>query len=68
MQAAKKLALFHHSPDATDDMIDEVVERTSARTAVPVLAAAEGSYIDIWMRRRRASKEPEPDCRIAARG
>jgi phosphoribosyl 1,2-cyclic phosphodiesterase len=44
---AKKLALFHHSPDATDDMIDEVVERTAARTAVPVIAAAEGNYLDI---------------------
>jgi phosphoribosyl 1,2-cyclic phosphodiesterase len=45
--AAKKLALFHHSPDATDDMIDEVVERTAARTAVPVIAAAEGDYLDV---------------------
>jgi phosphoribosyl 1,2-cyclic phosphodiesterase len=44
---AKKLALFHHSPDATDDMIDEVVARTAARTTVPVFAAAEGSYLDI---------------------
>jgi phosphoribosyl 1,2-cyclic phosphodiesterase len=44
---AKKLALFHHSPDATDDMIDEVVERTSTRTAVPVFAAAEGAYLDV---------------------
>jgi phosphoribosyl 1,2-cyclic phosphodiesterase len=44
---AKKLALFHHSPDATDDMIDAVVERTAARTAVPVIAAAEGHYLDI---------------------
>jgi phosphoribosyl 1,2-cyclic phosphodiesterase len=44
---AKKLALFHHSPDATDDMIDEVVERTRQRTAVPVFAAAEGSYLDV---------------------
>jgi phosphoribosyl 1,2-cyclic phosphodiesterase len=44
---AKKLALFHHSPDATDEMIDEVVERTAGRTAVPVFAAAEGSYLDI---------------------
>ncbi len=43
----KKLALFHHSPDATDDMIDEVVARTAARTAVPVFAAAEGSYLDV---------------------
>jgi phosphoribosyl 1,2-cyclic phosphodiesterase len=45
--AAKRLALFHHSPDATDDMIDEVVARTSASTSVPVFAAAEGAYIEI---------------------
>jgi ribonuclease BN (tRNA processing enzyme) len=44
---AKKLALFHHSPDATDDMIDEVVRRTASQTAVPVFAAGEGSYIDV---------------------
>ena len=44
---AKRLALFHHSPDATDDMIDEVVARTSAQTSVPVLAAAEGAYLDV---------------------
>ena len=44
---AKKLALFHHSPDATDEMIDEMVSQTAARTAVPVLAAAEGSYLEI---------------------
>lgn len=44
---AKRLALFHHSPDATDDMIDEVVARTAASTAVPVFAAAEGAYLDV---------------------
>ena len=44
---AKRLALFHHSPDATDDMIDEVVARTAASTAVPVFAAAEGAYHDV---------------------
>jgi phosphoribosyl 1,2-cyclic phosphodiesterase len=44
---AKKLVLFHHSPDATDAMIDEVVARTGATTAVPVFAAAEGSYLDV---------------------
>ena len=43
----KKLALFHHSPDASDDMIDEVVARTAGSTAVPVFAAAEGSYLEI---------------------
>ncbi|MEO6771638.1 MAG: MBL fold metallo-hydrolase [Kofleriaceae bacterium] len=44
---AKKLALFHHSPDATDEMIDEVVARTASHTAVPVFAAAEGAYLDV---------------------
>jgi phosphoribosyl 1,2-cyclic phosphodiesterase len=45
--SAKRLALFHHSPDATDAMIDDVVARTAAQTAVPVFAAAEGSYLDV---------------------
>jgi ribonuclease BN (tRNA processing enzyme) len=44
---AKKLALFHHSPDATDEAIDAVVARTAASTKVPVMAAAEGAYIDV---------------------
>jgi phosphoribosyl 1,2-cyclic phosphodiesterase len=44
---AKRLALFHHSPDATDDMIDEVVQQTAQRTSVPVFAAGEGAYVDI---------------------
>jgi phosphoribosyl 1,2-cyclic phosphodiesterase len=44
---ARKLALFHHSPDATDEAIDAVVARTAARTAVPVIAAAEGAYLDV---------------------
>nr|HEX4314286.1 MBL fold metallo-hydrolase [Kofleriaceae bacterium] len=44
---AKRLALFHHSPDATDVMIDEVVARTATQTSVPVFAAAEGSYLDV---------------------
>ncbi|MGE0869101.1 MAG: MBL fold metallo-hydrolase [Kofleriaceae bacterium] len=44
---AKRLALFHHSPDATDDMIDEIVQHVSSYTAVPVFAAAEGSYIEV---------------------
>lgn len=44
---AKRLALFHHNPDATDEMIDAVVAHTAARTSVPVFAAAEGSYHDV---------------------
>lgn len=44
---ARKLALFHHNPDATDDMIDDIVARTAARTQIPVFAAAEGRYLDV---------------------
>jgi phosphoribosyl 1,2-cyclic phosphodiesterase len=44
---AKKLALFHHNPDATDEMIDDMVQRTSTRTSVPVFAAAEGAYLEV---------------------
>lgn len=44
---AKRLALFHHSPDASDDVIDALVARVAASTKVQVLAAAEGSYLDI---------------------
>jgi phosphoribosyl 1,2-cyclic phosphodiesterase len=45
--AARRLALFHHSPDATDAMIDDVVARTAATTTVAVFAAAEGSYLEV---------------------
>ena len=42
-----KLALFHHSPDATDAAIDKMVEAAQARTSIPVMAAAEGTYHDV---------------------
>ena len=58
--SAKKLALFHHSPDATDEMIDEVVARTSASTSVPVFAAAEGAYLDVYRRRVNAKAPKTP--------
>lgn len=45
--AARRLALFHHSPDATDQMIDELVRRVGARTSVEVFAAAEGAYCEV---------------------
>jgi ribonuclease BN (tRNA processing enzyme) len=44
---AKRLALFHHSPDATDQMIDETVWRARELTSIEVFAAAEGSYLDV---------------------
>lgn len=42
-----RLALFHHNPDATDAMIDAMVERAAATSAVPLFAAAEGDYLDV---------------------
>jgi hypothetical protein len=44
---AAKLALFHHSPDATDAAIDRLVVTAAARSSVPVFAAAEGAYLDV---------------------
>jgi phosphoribosyl 1,2-cyclic phosphodiesterase len=44
---AKRLALFHHNPDATDEMIDQIVEQVAAGTNVQVFAAAEGTYHDV---------------------
>jgi phosphoribosyl 1,2-cyclic phosphodiesterase len=41
----KMLALFHHSPDATDTAIDQVVERARERSSVPLFAAAENAPI-----------------------
>ena len=42
-----KLALFHHSPDATDATIDRMVEAAQARTNIPVIGAAEGQYHEV---------------------
>ena len=44
---AGRLALFHHSPDATDDDIDARVEAAKKRSKVPVFAASEGPLIDV---------------------
>jgi ribonuclease BN (tRNA processing enzyme) len=43
----KRLALFHHSPDANDALIDELVLRARAQTKVDLFAAAEGSYLTV---------------------
>jgi hypothetical protein len=43
----KRLALTHHSPDATDDTIDGMVARAQAGTKVPLFGAAEGEYLDV---------------------
>jgi phosphoribosyl 1,2-cyclic phosphodiesterase len=44
---AGKLALFHHSPDATDAVIDAVVEGAQAATDFPVFGAREGATIEV---------------------
>jgi phosphoribosyl 1,2-cyclic phosphodiesterase len=44
---AQRVALFHHSPDASDDMIDAIVENARAMTSLPVFAAAEGAYVGV---------------------
>jgi phosphoribosyl 1,2-cyclic phosphodiesterase len=44
---AASLALFHHSPDATDAAIDRLVERARGSSKVTLFAAAEGDYLDV---------------------
>jgi phosphoribosyl 1,2-cyclic phosphodiesterase len=48
----RQLALFHHSPDASDAEIDELVAFAVERSAVPVFAAAEGPPIAVGTGRR----------------
>ena len=43
----KRLALSHHSTDATDAEIDRLVEAAQERTRVPLFGAAEGVDIDV---------------------
>lgn len=44
---AAKLALFHHNPDATDTMIDKMVESAQAATDFSVFGAREGTLLDV---------------------
>ncbi len=44
---AKRLAFFHHNTDATDSVIDAVVEAARERTEVPLDAASEGPAIEL---------------------
>ena len=43
----KKVALFHHSPDATDDMLDELAAKWSDHTSPSVMVAKEGVVLDL---------------------
>jgi phosphoribosyl 1,2-cyclic phosphodiesterase len=44
---ARRLALFHHHPDATDDALDELFARARTTTRVPLLGAAEGAFLEL---------------------
>jgi phosphoribosyl 1,2-cyclic phosphodiesterase len=44
---AQKLALFHHSPDASDEQIDELVLEAGRESEVPLFAAQEGHDISL---------------------
>jgi len=48
----KQLALFHHSPDAPDVEIDEIVEYAATRASMPVFGAAEGPPVGVGPRPR----------------
>lgn len=43
---ARRLALFHHHPDATDDALDAVFARARAATHVPLFGAAENAWLE----------------------
>jgi phosphoribosyl 1,2-cyclic phosphodiesterase len=43
---ARRVALFHHRPDRTDDALDELGRRFAA-APVPVLVAAEEQSLDL---------------------
>ncbi len=45
--SVKRLALFHHSPDATDAEIDAIAEEAQSMTSIEVSAAAEPTPIDL---------------------
>jgi len=44
---AKMLALFHHNPDATDEVIDALQAKARTMTNIPVVAASENEPIEL---------------------
>lgn len=44
---AKRLALFHHSPDATDAEIDALAEEAQSRAEIPVIAASQSVPVEL---------------------
>ena len=43
----KEVVLFHHNPDASDDMLDALGERWAAHTAPVVSLAKEGRVVSL---------------------
>ncbi len=44
---AKRLALFHHSPDSSDERLDTMVSAAAAASDVPLFAAQEGFDVEV---------------------
>jgi phosphoribosyl 1,2-cyclic phosphodiesterase len=44
---ARRLALFHHGPQRTDDELDDIARAASLSTTLPVMAAREGLVLDL---------------------
>ena len=44
---AKRLSLFHHNPDSTDDVIDALQAKAQKMTSIPVSAASESDAIEL---------------------
>jgi len=44
---ARRLALFHHSPDASDEQLDTLVSEATSQSSIPVFAAQEGHCVDV---------------------
>jgi phosphoribosyl 1,2-cyclic phosphodiesterase len=45
--SVEQVVLFHHNPDATDDVLDALAEKWSAHQAPRVTVAKEGSVMDL---------------------
>lgn len=43
----RRLAVFHHDPNRTDDELDTIATDVTARASLPVVVAAEGMIIDL---------------------
>lgn len=44
---AKRMCLFHHAPDASDDDLDRLAARWAEHQAIPVFLAREGMTVDL---------------------